>query len=230
MRKFFLAVAVAIVGTLFSGSAANAGFSLRYSVNGGAFVQVDDEGAGDNDSGILGSISVSTFFSISVKSSATSFTNAQETFLDLSVSGTNNSGVPATTLNSLVVEATITGALTQPPPQSLHYDFGSGGLPSNRVTTAYQTWVDATDTAFGHGAVTTGAKSPNTSGDVGFNIPGSYSVTTQISLTRTGAGLISLSSDSNNHISTPAPAGLLLALTATPVFGLGAFFRRRRSA
>lgn len=54
---------------------------------------------------------------------------------------------------------------------------------------------------------------------------GGYSLYNVITVTFTGAGSVSLDSVT---ATSPAPAGLLMALTGVPVLGLGAWIRRRR--
>jgi hypothetical protein len=62
--------------------------------------------------------------------------------------------------------------------------------------------------------------------EVNFIQSGTFSVYTVVTVNFTGAGSVSF----NNTVGTsPAPAGLLLALTAAPVLGVGAWIRRRRS-
>jgi len=59
-----------------------------------------------------------------------------------------------------------------------------------------------------------------------FNKTGSYSLYEVVTITFTKGGSVSFD---GNTATNPAPAGLVLALAGMPVFGLGAFLRRRRA-
>ena len=56
-----------------------------------------------------------------------------------------------------------------------------------------------------------------------------YSLTSVANLTLSGNGVVNYSDHVNVTYTAPAPAGLVLALAGLPVFGLGAYIRRRRA-
>ncbi|MBY0461395.1 MAG: hypothetical protein K2V38_29105, partial [Gemmataceae bacterium] len=105
-RSLLPALAAALVGAAMFGAPtrADAAFSVRYSVNGGAFTQVDDltTGVGDLDTA-TGAIR----FSInSLVVRATASGNSSQSLLDLNLNGL----VLANT--GLVIEASVTGLNT----------------------------------------------------------------------------------------------------------------------
>jgi len=110
----------------------------------------------------------------------------------------------------------------------------SGTLAYGKI---YQAWADKNNNAFGTGDFTLGAQSATPSGstfDTGsamnnFFRSGAYSVTTEINFTISGGGSANFSSHVN-LAPTPAPAGLMLALTGLPCLGLGWLVRRRKEA
>jgi len=70
--------------------------------------------------------------------------------------------------------------------------------------------------------------SPNTATAVIPDLSNPFSMSSRTVLTFGNPG--TASADNNTTVATPAPAGLLLALSASPAFGLGYWFRRRRAA
>jgi hypothetical protein len=109
------------------------------------------------------------------------------------------------------IGGTFSGSITQVTDQAFfdntNVNFGTAGGSS-----ALQTF---TTTPFsGTGSLAVSGATP-------------YSLTEQIVITA-GAGAGNTSGD--YELSVPAPAGLILALSGTPVLGFGAWLRRRRSS
>lgn len=63
-----------------------------------------------------------------------------------------------------------------------------------------------------------------------FSATAPYSITEILTINFTSSGSVSLSSDGSTTFSSPAPSALLLLLSGSPVFGLGCWLRRRKSA
>jgi len=62
-----------------------------------------------------------------------------------------------------------------------------------------------------------------------FNASSPWSMTAIFTINFQTAGTVSLSSDGKTTFGVPAPAGILLACSGMPVFGLGAWLRRRKA-
>lgn len=231
MRKFFVAAALAVVAMFGATSSADAAFQIRVSTDGGATfgAAIDDEGAGDLDSGLVGSVRVSVA-GISIRATAVGFISTDGSLLDLAIGGL----AATNTSFNFVVQATIDGVNTAPSPQGLTTVFTGSALPAGGTYTT-RTWVDDDNALFG----TTGGGIVADTGNIVVNGPtfngnfvgtDPYSVTTQIKATfTTGSNPTSLSLDSNNQITpAPAPAGLLLGLTGLSAMGLFRGLARRR--
>jgi len=132
------------------------------------------------------------------------------------------------------------------------FDYLQGTNPSanQSVTATYQGFLDNLNTLFGQPVAgstpiqtatatrtTVGTSSlvfsPGTS--VNTNVPGGtpFSMTDALTFTFTlgaGSGQTTANVSASTVASVPAPAGLILALTGAPVFGIGAWVRRRRQA
>jgi len=223
-RKFLPLLAAALVGAaMLAPSQARATFELRFSLNGGAF-QVIQSQAGPGQ--IMGAVD-----GIQISSTATSSLGVTISKLDLAVSGILNQDI-----TSLVVETSITGVPTTPPPQTLTWKMTSSSDAG--VLESGQGWVDQSNQLYGGatggpGGVNIVATSGLLSsfpaqGSKTFTATPPYSWTVQYSLGATSIGT-TISTDHSESISTPAPAALILALTGMPVLGAGAWFRRRRT-
>jgi len=233
-RKYLPGLVAALVGVAMLGvpNQARATFQLRYSTTGqgglAAATIITDGGAGDIDGLANGSITTATITGLTIHASSTSFISTGLSTLDLQVSGTAD-GNPL----NLVVQASINGITTAPSPQILTHTYGGSILPPGGTTTS-DTWVSQLNTTFttSPSVAHSGPMNLNGPTDVmNFSATVPYSMTTQISVTGSPILGSQLSLDSNNSITpTPAPAGLVLALTGMPVLGVGAWVRRRRTA
>lgn len=225
MRKFFVAAAVAVAFLCGTTTSAEATFQLRYSTNGGAtFTTITDNLAGDTD-GVSGSIAVATFAGISIHASSTAGTSSTLSTLDLAVSGTPTAG----SIN-LVVQASISGLITAPPPQLLSWRMTSASFITGTAVETERVWVDADGlNTFGTGSILadSGNRTPPSFSGTSFSGATPYTMTNEYRISGTVSAGDSLSIDNNDRITSPAPAGLVLALTGVPVLGLGAWLRRR---
>jgi len=133
---------------------------------------------------------------------------------------------------------------------SFDYLAGTNPAATQSVTATYQGFLDNTNTLFGQPvagstSVQTASASRNSVGtsslvfspgtSVNNNVPGGtpFSMTDVLTFTFTlsaGSGQASANVSASTVASVPAPAGLVLALTGAPVFGIGAWVRRRRQA
>jgi hypothetical protein len=222
--KYSPSVVAALVGAvvLAGSSQVRADFELRYSLNGAAFVTIGTTSS--NPGSVSGAVD-----GINITGTASDSLSTQISKLDLAVSGILN-----TSITSLVVEASVTSVPTQPPPQAFSWSFTSSSDPGTGEHG--QGWVDQSNQLYG-GAIggpggtnivaTTGVLTAPATGSKSFSATPSYSWTIQYSVGALANGT-ALSTDNREQISTPAPAGLILALSGMPVLGVGAWFRRRR--
>jgi hypothetical protein len=241
-RTLLAIVAVALVGAgiLGSPSRANAAFAVRYSTDGVNWTTVNDDVGpatqppfGDFNP-LAGHITAlfngATITASSVAATATSFAS-----IDLAVSGQPTGPL------EFFIQAGFTGINTAPAPQTLHFSFTSSTTTptgSNTITQIFRTWIDNNNGLFGTtgGGIVldTGDKTVppgggSVTGNQSFNGTVPYSITTQMHVTIGGEWSPQLSNDSNNSITpAPAPASLLLVACGAPVFGIGAFLRRRK--
>jgi len=134
----------------------------------------------------------------------------------------------STITDTLLVEISDQGFSTSP--LAMAAKIGgtlSGGITSVKADATF----DSGNVLFG-GAAPPGYTQTFTTGSFagtgGFQVTGAtpYSLTQRILITATGAGLTSGDFEIN---AVPAPAGLVLALSATPVLGIGAWLRRRKA-
>ena len=226
--------ALAVAVAMGMPSTADAAFAVRYSTNGGTtFTTVNDGDAADLDTSTGGiQVNIKGVGTVTVNSSATSSFNASIALMDLSINGSGLKGAV-----NLVVQASLTGINTAPPPLTLDYSFtGSVGKGAKSPTQTIQTWVDDSNGLFGTtggGIVAnTGALTIPASGTIkGIVATNPYSLTTSITLkSASGSTSYNISFDSNNTLTpSPAPASLLLAAFGAPVMGFGAWIRRRRN-
>jgi hypothetical protein len=154
-------------------------------------------------------------------SSTTSVTNTSsgEHTLHIYVSQTDYT-LPASTI--LAVESGMSGTVN------------SGTVNLNNI---FQAFADAGNNQYGTGDFSNGLQSAVASGstfDTGsafgkFTRNGNYSMTTEVNFDLSGGGKANYS-DHVNVTPTPAPAGVVLALTGLPVLGVGGWLRRRKQA
>jgi hypothetical protein len=210
---------------------ARADLELRYSLNGGAFVSI---GSAAVTPGIVAQV-MGSVDGITITASTSTLLNTGKSSLDLGIQGTLGASI-----TSLVVEASVTGVPTTPPPQTLNWKFTSSS-DAGATGESAQGFVDQANNPFGGATggpagniiATTGVlKGPLAQGSTGFSGTVPYSWTEQYSLGATASGTV-ISTDNNENITAspvvPAPAGLVLAATGLPFLGLGAWFRRRKT-
>jgi hypothetical protein len=132
------------------------------------------------------------------------------------------------------VQSWLSGINTAPAPQSLLYKF-TGSTLGAAGTLTEQTWVNSDNvTQFGTAGdlANTGSLAPGSSATLSFSGTVPYSSTEQIHLVLgSTTGATSISGDNNDQItpaSVPAPAGILLLLSGTPLLSFGYWLRRRQ--
>jgi len=115
------------------------------------------------------------------------------------------------------------------------------GHPSSGYSITFQSWVDASNTAFGKPAgATTGLQGPFTTSasllagsDLAkFVGPMSnpFSITSEMTITLKAGGAIRLSADGSTTVSTPEPSTLVALLTGIPLLGICGWRRRRQTS
>jgi len=231
MKRFYKLVLLALAAVFGTVSSAQATFQLRYSTNGGGtFTTISDNGPGDSN--VLPDAIQSNVDGLTIVGQASTSLATDVSHLELQVTGSTKAAI------NIVVQATVTGIFTTPPPQDLSFAFTSSllGAHTGAFVNTGETWVTQSNTPFGMagGPVDTGAQPTNTAGDIVFTAGVPYSATTSLHLqvtptsNRVGVGI---TLDSNNLIiaaDTPAPAALLLVVSGTPVLGVWTWFRRRQ--
>lgn len=259
MRKFFIAAAVAVVALLGVSSSSDAAFRLRIetgTTTGPGVVITDGVnetglaagGAGAADT-IVFTGNVGTF-GLNVTTGAKTPTLAAPNFFEaMDLSNITISSGGAGTLR-LILEADGFGSLTPDGTVLSFRQEGGGGLTAPAGSTiTFQSFADdanavpnlgpdlnvpgalASVTGIGAGSPasvtkTFGPGGFDTTASTSFTKNGTYSMYMVVTVTFTGTGSVSW----DNMIGTsPAPAGLVLALVGMPVMGLGAYIRRRRT-
>src|ERR1043166_6688724 len=168
-------------------------FMLRYSTDGGATFSTP---VSDNGTGHL--IAIVNSGGLSIAATSQDFVSPSATIITMSVSGTAPAGP-----FDLVVQASVNGITTTPPPQTLSYNF-SGSLLPNGGSCTMQTWLDNNNIRFdtaGSGIVgDTGSKTVNlggasSTGAISFSGGVPYAVTTQMHALFTGPASVSLNSN-----------------------------------
>jgi len=218
MLKPLLATTALAVTLLGYATAANAALSLQYSVNGGSFVQVDDNQAGDA-SGTAGTILVLTgpnsFINV-----GSSISNALPGISSLHI---NSQGAP-TSIQTLTLIISATGYTG---PASLTSAMVTGGLSGSALTgtATATTWINPNNTLFAQqiqsftGSVsktgTFGGGLQNTifqdlSGDYGLTVELDLRLTCDPNTTCPAAGQLNVTaSEQVEAIPEPATLGLL---------------------
>jgi hypothetical protein len=240
--KRLMPLAAALVGAVVLGAPtrARAEFALflqEAGVNGGQITQVASgaDFAGAMFNGTYGDFKVS-FLGGAADNGAT-----LSDLLSSTTAVTNTSGTTKT-LNLWVSQNNY----TLPAGSLLAGESGLGGSGTNGtlgLTGIFQAYADANnnllakDTLTGGAAVTDFTNGPQnatptgTTFDTGsaiglFTRTGPYSLTSVASITLSAGGTINYA-DHVNVTSVPAPAGVVLALTALPCLGFGGWLRRR---
>ena len=251
MRKFIMAAALAVVALCSSAPSADAAFKIRISSDGGATfgTVIEDNMAGDN-SGVAGLIT--TNFALP-GGGTVGFVISSNRTLGLPfgrLSQTELAFVGGTTFSSastFVIDVTDTD-YTAPTGLSLLTSEASGtGLSGQNATTAnisFQSWANDPNVEFGTGLFTGGVQGPFVNTNFGgpnapdtvsslgmLSVP--YSITSRFTISNVvipAGGSLQLTGTATVTSAVPAPAGLVLAVAGMPVFGLGAWVRRRRAA
>jgi len=237
-RRFYTLMLAALAGVVWlsSASTAEATFAARITTlsNPGG-TTIFDGGAGDLDGGPNGSITVN-YGDASYRLIGTiSFTNSPGdpnlAILDVSY----NLSTLGRTGGAASLEVSSTG-FTQPSDNPLTLTSSINGNGQGTGTLTMQQWANTSDTLFGHGPVTPGPQGPfaiNAAGGYGssaskvFNQVGPYSIDDLLSFNLSPGA--STSGDSQSIVTSPAPAGLVLAAAGCPFLGFG-FLRRFRKA
>jgi hypothetical protein len=239
MNKFrLISPVLAVLALLLTTSASRADLEIALQeagVNGGAITVVAT--AADFTSVTF----TGTYGSFSVKVQGGSADNGAtlSDLLQSTTSVTNTTGSTAT-LHLWVTETDY----TLPPGDLLQVQSSLGGsvtIPTLGLTGIYQGYADKGNNLFGVGDFTTGLQSAT------FVSPGSYatgtatgnfsridgnpySLTSVVNFTLSGGGHANYAGQENVFPSpAPAPAGLLLALTALPLLGAHGWLRRRKA-
>jgi hypothetical protein len=233
----YLPLLAVLVGTAILGAptSARATFQLALQeagVNGGAITVVasgsDFQAGGIFFSGVYGD------FTVSILGGTSNNGATMSNLLSSTTSVTNNDGT-GKVLNLYVTQTNY----TLPAGSPLVFESGLGGSliggSTVGLTGIFQAYADAGNNAFGTTDFTNGPQNATQTGttfDTGsaaslFNRAGSYSLTSVASLEINGGGTVNYS-DHINVTATPAPAGVVLALTGLPFLGIGTWLRRRK--
>jgi hypothetical protein len=230
MKRMLLTLAIAASAVFFNVDSVNAAFQLRITSSAGPSVLIEDNLAGDLNPGTgriawLGTVDG---WEINVVGSLSKpfVGSAASPVMDISFNITHVSDATAT----LTIEATDTG-FTPLPLYALTGRIDGNTTGGSLTSCTYQIFFDNSDAEFGTG---TGSGVANFSGtSFGVAIPGELTVTGAVpySLTQrivfdapTG---VTITGDANLE-AVPAPAGMVLALSALPVLGFG-YLRRRKA-
>jgi hypothetical protein len=242
MRKFFVAAALAVVAMFGAGSNADAAFKVRISTdNGGTFTEVFDgqtTGTYTDGASATGAITFlysdsTVMFSVLVGQSKPLFGNSPHlSAMDIAVVGTFK------TAGSVIVDITDTDFIAPTSPAGfgrLTAEIGSAA-PSGTTFDSYLQGGAGGNLEYGgidsnSGTIieATGASAPGTL--IVFKdgtALSPYSLTARTKFSGTVNSGFSI--DNKVTFAVPAPAGLVLAMAAAPMFGFGAWIRRRRAS
>ncbi len=210
---------------------ARADFQLMITTTSGFSMTIHDNGVGDG-SPTLGAIvfngSAGTNFTVVVSEALSKpvIGSATNPDMDLTFNVTNTTGVAD--------KITISSSDTSfgPLAQSGFFNMDIGGTLKPGATVTYQTFQDTANNDFGStssSGILSFTSSPYSgSGLLPVSAATSYSLTQTITINY-GTGVTGTTSGDAEMTATPAPAGLLLALSGMPVLGVGAWLRRRRT-
>jgi len=234
MRKFFVAAAVAAAALICSASSADAAFAVRITTLSGTQT-ITDNGVGDA-SGLSNLISVTYTDGSYLVVGTIAFTNSPGNpnfaIIDASFNIVTANGATG----GLATLETSATAFSQPAGSPLYLTSQFNGNGFGTGTISSQSYITSTQTLFATApGATSGLQGPfNIAAAGGFNSTGTATYTGGNPFTLTNVLTFNLgqnaqtSGDSHLLVSTPAPAGLVLALTAVPVLGIGGWMRRRR--
>jgi hypothetical protein len=235
VRNFLPLAATALVGAAVLGapSQAHATMQLSWSVN----------------SNLLGSDPTNTIIGSLVNNVAGGFTvTGSAVGTNSGAFGPNTAGMDLSTISITAAgPSTLTLYLTQ---NGLTSPLGPGLLTAaitgqflaGSGTVSMVAYGNDTNLLYGNGATQSGTSPaigpPNnvatpsfglgSSGSVAFTATNPYSMTEIITINFTSSGTVSLSSDGKTTFSNPAPMGLVLFLSGSPLMGL-AYLRRRKT-
>jgi len=235
MKKWILTAVAVLASVVALGvpSAARADIELALQEDGGSRIVVNTSLT--NDVSFSGDFSIggvvgSGDFTISILGGHRDNGVTMSDLLSSTVSVKNNTGV-AHTLHLWV----SSDGYTLPLGGLLGVESSMGGtLNTGTLTPTFQAYADKANAIFGTSDFTNGLQTTSFNGssfDTGskfgvFSRTGNYSLTSVTNLALGGGAQANYSSHVN-VTAVPAPAGVVLALTALPCLGLG-FWRRRR--
>jgi hypothetical protein len=237
VKPWVLVAVVATVAALCTAAPADAAFKLRIGTSaGGPFTTVTD---GDGDGAITFSGAVGSFFvTVTAGNSKPLLPNTpSKADMDLTILAVS------TGAGSLFVDLTDTDYVLSPSPGQ--YILRSSMSGNADGTVKFQSWVSFGTggngefqplplSAAGGTQVTTGPQGPLTGSPIGdvvikdFTGSSPFSMTSRTELTATGAGQL-FSTDGRTTVVTPAPAGMILAVSAFPFAGAFFWLRRRKA-
>jgi len=223
-RNFLPLAAAVLIGaaTLGAPTQAHAAFTLTLHETGFSDVTITDNGVGDASlaTGVISFSGSFGDFNVQVTTGSSNSTSgtqpAQLTINSLSITGASSS--------SLRLTLTDTG-FTAPSSglAGVRNQLSSTQIPQG-TTVTYQSTVA--------GTATPQLSLNGVGGVVGFasvNIGATpYTITSVTNLTLGAAGTVQMTGIT--QVAVPAPAGVVLALTAVPFLGLGSWLRRRKQA
>lgn len=186
---------------------------------------------------------------------AVSFTGTYGDFSIKVLGGSSDNGVTLSDLLSSTTSVTNLSGTTQtlqiyvtqtdyslPAGSPLNVESGLGGSVNNgtlSLASIFNAFADPNNNPLGTSgagvystnqtALPTGSTFDTGSATGTFIRSGNYSLTSEVNLTLSGGAKINYS-DHINVTPTPAPAGIVLALTGLPLLGLGLLIRRRKVA
>lgn len=237
MRKFFAVAALAVAAIFGSGTSADAAFKVRVSTDGGGSFTTVTDNVGLDIAPNAGAITflysdTKVTFSVLVGQSKPLFGNSPHlSAMDIAVVGTfamaatvivDITDTDFTSPSSPAGMGLLTAKIGSSAPSGTTFDgYLQGGAGGNLE-------FGGIDSATGTIIKAEGATAPGTLVVSKEGIALSpYSMTARTTFSgATGSGF---SIDNTLTFAVPAPAGLVLALTATPLFGIGAWVRRRRA-
>lgn len=250
MRKFIVAAAVAVAFLFSTASKADAAFvfGISFTTTSGT-TTIYDGGAGDTNgaagkigySGVLDGFDITVF--LSTRTETPSLAQVAIGSLDL-----NNT---LSTSNSITIRAVATDFATGVNSGALLLSSSVSGMVTPGVAgetsqVKFQSFADAGNneiatfpygSAFSTPQLDSGLLTSGDGSSVGFNLKTSklgfdpssvYSLGSELQIQLSGGSSLNAVSG-KTEIATPAPAGLVLALSGTPLLGFGAWLRRRRN-
>jgi hypothetical protein len=240
--KPFLATLVACaIGLAFLPSSADAAFKLRLTDNLGNTITITDDGAGDESATTAGVITFTDptgifpgfFVNVNVGLSKPTIPNTASTAsMDLTNTSVRSSGA-----STLTVELTDTSFSLVPASGGNYILISSPTGNLTNATMTFQSIVDMTaggtveftapGAVNGTTVVSTGVQSSFTAASLTFPGTSPFSMTQILNVSFAGVGSLN-SFDGKTTVTTPAPAGLLLALSGLPALGIGYCFRRKK--